>query len=304
MPAMLSHERYGAALEFVRQNGRPLDVALLNHTSGEGTAEAALVALSEYQSPDGGFGGGLEPDTQAAASSAIAASIALRLLVRLRAPWRHPMLVGVIGWLDETLDRDRGVWPIVPREVATAPHAPWWAWSETLAESWNGFRYNPTAEILAWLYACRASTPRALIEEAESGMRLTMAETFNIDSAYDLKCAARLCEGPDTPADLRARLSTLVRRSLAVHDPDDEHLSVLELAPKPASLFRDAVADRIEPALAALIAAQQDDGGWTPFWDWLFVDAKAWAKAQKDWRGWLTREAIETLRAYGRVVDG
>lgn len=54
-------------------------------------------------------------------------------------------------------------------------------------------------------------------------------------------------------------------------------------------------------ALIALIAAQADDGGWTPFWDWGFVDAKAWAKAKADWRGQLTREALEVLLAYGRV---
>lgn len=303
MPKILPRERYDAAVAFVRQTGRPLDVALLNDALGEGTAEAALVALSEFQNPDGGFGGGLEPDTQAAASSGIAASIALRLLVRLGATPRHPMVTGVLGWLDETLDRERGVWPIVPREVGSAPHAPWWAWSENLADSWNGFRFNPTAEILAWLYAYRPAAPEGLIETAEAGVRRTLEEAPFIGGAYDLKCAARLSEAGDAPRELGEPLAGLVRRSLAAHDPNDEHLSVLEIAPTPNSAFSDAVAGAIEPALAALISGQQADGGWSVFWDWSFVDAKAWAKAKKDWRGWLTREAIETLRAYGRVED-
>ncbi|HTX47839.1 MAG TPA: hypothetical protein VME40_00490 [Caulobacteraceae bacterium] len=301
MPAILPRERYDAALAFVRESGRPLDVALLNHAVGEGKAEAALVALSEFQNPDGGFGGGLEPDTQAAASSGIATSIALRLLARLGASSRHPMVTGALGWLDASLDRERGVWPIVPREVASAPHAPWWAWSANLADSWNGFRFNPTAVILAWLYAYRAAAPDGLIETAEAAMRRTLAETSVIEGAYDLKCAARLSEARDAPSDLAAPLAGLVRRSLGAHDPNDEHLSVLEIAPTPASAFGDAVAGAIEPALGASIAGQQADGGWTMFWDWSFVDAKDWAKAKKDWRGWLTREAIETLRAYGRV---
>jgi hypothetical protein len=58
---------------------------------------------------------------------------------------------------------------------------------------------------------------------------------------------------------------------------------------------------RIEPGLVALIGAQAEDGGWTPFWDWSFVDADAWDRARRAWRGWLTREALETLLAYGRV---
>ena len=44
-------------------------------------------------------------------------------------------------------------------------------------------------------------------------------------------------------------------------------------------------------------------GGWTPFWDWGFVDAEAWETARRAWRGWLTREALEVLLAYGRVQE-
>jgi hypothetical protein len=60
---------------------------------------------------------------------------------------------------------------------------------------------------------------------------------------------------------------------------------------------------RIEPALTGLIGSQADDGGWrwNPEWAWGFVDKKAWADAHRDWRGWITRENLETLLAYGRV---
>ena len=302
MAEQLSPDRFGAAVAFVREAARPLDVALLEHALGPGSAEAGLLALSSFQNPDGGFGGGLEPDTQSPASTAIATSIALRLLVRLGAPPRHPMVTGVLGWLAETVDPERGVWPIVTEAVEEGPHAPWWTWSSDLADNWNGFRFNPTAEILAWLYAYADVAPAGLIAAAEAGMRQSLAETALIEGAYDLKCAARLCESPGAPADIATPLAALVRRSLVEHDPADEHLPALEIAPTPASPFAEAVSARIEPAIASLIAAQQADGGWTMFWDWSEVDAKAWAKAKQDWRGWLTREAIETLRAWGRVV--
>jgi hypothetical protein len=135
-------------------------------------------------------------------------------------------------------------------------------------------------------------------------MRRTVAETETIDGAYDLKCAARLAETPGLPDDLRRPLTELVIRSAIAHDPNDEHFPALELAPTPNSLLATALADRISPAADALIASQQGDGGWLFFWDWSFVDAQTWLKAKRDWRGWITRDAIEALKAWGRVEGG
>jgi hypothetical protein len=302
MTRTLSQERYQSALSLIDTVGRPLDAALLRWALGAAGPEPALVALSAYQNRDGGFGNGLEPDVQSPASSAIATSVALRFLVRLGAPASQPMVAATLDWLDRAIDRERGVWPIITADVDQAPHAPWWSWSEHLAQSWNGFRFNPTAEILAWLHVYRERAPDGLVEAAEAGMRQTLDETPLIEGAYDLKCAARLAEGPATPRALADAVRGLVQRSLAAHDPQDEHLSVLELAPTPTSLFADALAGRAAAALDGLIETQAADGGWPLFWDWSFVDAKAWTKAKSDWRGWLTREAIETLVAYGRVA--
>ena len=67
----------------------------------------------------------------------------------------------------------------------------------------------------------------------------------------------------------------LLIRSVSVHDAGDEHAPALDLAPTPTSLLAPALADQIEPAAAALVAGQQADGGWAPFWDWAFVDEAA-----------------------------
>ena len=301
MAQTLSRSRFDAARRFVETEARPLDAALLSHRLGVAPAGAVLDALVAYQNPDGGFGHGLEPDIPSPASSALASSVGLRHLARAGAAADHPMVVGVVRWLAAHIDPERGVWPIIGPEVDMAPHAPWWAWSDDLAAAWNGFRFNPTAEILAWLYHYRAAVPAQLLAGAEAGLRRTLAETQAIEGAYDLKCAIRLAESDSTPAEISRPLGLLVRRSLSAHDPADEHTSPFDAAPTPASPFADAVDRRIEPALVALIDAQADDGGWTPFWDWSFVDADVWAKARSDWRGQLTREALEILLAYGRV---
>ena len=304
MNAMLSNQRFHEACAFVEGEGRALDAALLRYDLGTGPAEAALGALAAYQNPDGGFGHGLEPDLASPASSAIATSVGMRFLYGIDAQADHPMVKAALGWLERAFDWDAGVWPIITSSVDEAPHAPWWAWSKDLAENWNGFRFNPSAELLGHLYGYRAQVSPKLLTAAEARMRRTIADTDLIEGAYDLKCAARLAETPGAPDDLRRPLSELVIRSAIAHDPNDEHFPALELAPTPKSLLAAPLAERIGPAADALIAAQEADGGWLFFWDWSFVDAKAWAKAKRDWRGWLTREAIEALRAWGRVEGG
>lgn len=303
MAHTLSRKQFEAARAFVEANGRPLDAALLRHGLGVGSVDAVMVALIAFQNPDGGFGHGLEPDTRSPASTGIATSIGLRLLARVGAPARHPTVVGAIEWAAAALDREHGVWPIVGRDVGLAPHAPWWTWSDDLAAKWNGFRFNPTAEMLAHLYHYRTATPADALESAEAGLRRTLAEVSLLEGAYDLKCAIRLAEADGLPADLVAPLNALVRRSIAAHDPTDDHASPFDAAPTPSSPFADLVDGRIEKALTALVDGQADDGGWVwnPEWAWGFVDKKAWADAHRDWRGWITREALETLMAYGRV---
>lgn len=303
MAHTLSRARFDAARRFVETDGRPLEGALLRHGLGEGSAEAVMVALIAFQNPDGGFGHGLEPDMRSPASTGIATSIGLRLLVRVGAAARHPTVVGAIDWLDGALDRENGVWPIVGRDVELAPHAPWWTWSDDLSAGWNGFRFNPTAELLAHLYHYRTATPAGVFESAEAGLRRALGEIEVLDGAYDLRCAIRLAEADGLPADLAKPLEALVRRSIAAHDPADEHASPFDAASTPSSPFADLVDGRIEAALTALIDSQAADGGWTwnPDWNWGFVDKKAWAEAHRDWRGWITRENLETLLAFGRV---
>ena len=307
MVQLLTRDRFEAARTFVADGARPLDRALLDLALGVGAPQTALAALATYQNKDGGFGHSLEPDLSSPASTAIATSIGLRLLARLDTPSDHPMVQGAIRWLDANLDRAAGVWPIIGPGVELAPHAPWWSWSEDMAGSEgvagakNGFRFNPTAEILGLLYVYRDGVPALLIDAAETGLRRAIAETELIESAYDLRCALRLAETGAAPADLVLLLKSLVLRSVAAHAPGDEHAPTLALAPTPASLAAAAVSGRLDGAIAALIEGQQPDGGWTPFWDWSFVDARAWERAKRDWRGWLTREALETLMAHGRV---
>ncbi|MBS0409280.1 MAG: hypothetical protein JSR86_05150 [Proteobacteria bacterium] len=304
MPARLTRERFEAARAFMADRATPLDFALWRRAFEGGDGEAVIAALTPFQNPDGGFGHGLEPDLATPASSAIATSVGLRHLVRAGAAAGHPMVVRAMGWLAANIQD--GVWPIVDAHVEDAPHAPWWGFDADLPARWLGFCFNPTAEILAWTYALADAAPAGMLAEAEGRMRRTIAEIDIITGAYDLRCAALLAEAPQAPADLRAGLTDLLLRSVAAHDPTDEHAPVLDLAPTPASLLAGPLAGHIDAAVAELIAGQQADGGWAPpeGWNWAFIDAAAANHATQVWRGTLTRLAVEALAAHGRIEGG
>lgn len=301
MSARLTRDRFEAARAFMRAQSHPIDLALWALAFEEGGGDAVIAALAPFQNADGGFGHGLEPDLATPASSAIATSVGLRHLVRAGAPASHPMVVRAMSWL--AAKHTDGVWPIIDAHVDDAPHAPWWAYDADLPQRWLGFRFNPTAEILAWVYAFRDAAPAAMLAAAEARMRRTIAEIDNITGAYDLRCAALLADAPHAPADLRGALAALLLRSVAAHDPADEHAPVLDLAPTPSSLLAAPLSAHVDATVDALIAGQHADGGWAPpeGWNWAFIDAGAAHHATRVWRGTFTRLAIEALAAHGRL---
>ncbi len=302
MPARLPRADYDRARAFVRSQGRDLDVDLLSHGFDGADAEPGLKALARYQNADGGFAHGLEPDLPTPASTAIVTGVGLQILRQLGAPADHPMVRGAVNWLAYAFDRDAGVWPIINADVGLTPHAFWWDWDQDLAARWNGFRFNPSAELLGDLYAYRSVADPAVLDQAQATLLRSIASAQRLDGAYDIKALMRLIETDKTPVEVRGPAEALMAATRASFDPEDAHASPLDLAPRPRPGDGAEPSPAVVAALQALVAGQDADGGWRPFWDWSAVDAGAWAKAERAWRSILTRMALETLAAYGRLA--
>ncbi|MFZ1990178.1 MAG: hypothetical protein WAW96_10450 [Alphaproteobacteria bacterium] len=283
---------------FVRMRARQLDVALLNYRLGTAPQSAVIDQLSRFQNENGGFGRSLEPDLATPASTAIATSVALRHFCDVDAPVDTPIIAGALNWLKSNFDWQRGAWPIINRDVDLAPHAPWWNFGDNFAQRWNEFRYNPTAELLAALYRYRESADPSIVGTVEECL-LRSLQSNPPAEAYDLRCAAKLMHAPHTPQYLRSQLEATVLEAVGSHDQNHPHLPFLEIATTPQSPVARAFPERIGPALGALLKAQQPDGSWRPFWNWSDIDEAAWMKAELQWSGVLTRQAVETLIAYG-----
>ena len=91
----------------------------------------------------------------------------------------------------------------------------------------------------------------------------------------------------------------VIDRTLVTLDPDaagEVHFP-LDFAPEPDSLARGLFDEAtIKADLDRLAQAQREDGGWTFNWP-------AWSPAaERDWRGFLTVDALRVLRANGRLA--
>ena len=164
----LTAEQRDRAVAFVLANARPLDRALCRHHFGGGDPPDVLAELGALQNPDGGFHG-MEADFQGEASSVLCTlraleilwefgggpdSISTRAVGKLRA-------VYVPGWRS---------WPLVPRHDNSAPHGPWWHWSDDFEEGWGFFADNPRPSVVAALHAF-SRTRRCGVPQRDHGGR-------------------------------------------------------------------------------------------------------------------------------------
>ncbi len=301
MALRFSRMAFERGREFVEKSARPLDRVRLAWTLGAADTKAVAETLAPYQNPDGGFGHGLEPYLRTPISTAIATSVGLRILREIDAPAQHSMVKRAIAWLVENVDSERLVWPIITPAAAQAPHAPWWDFDEGIEAKWNGYRYNPSAELFGALCQWRPLVGDELFAKMTSDFRWRLLN--NPPSAiYDLYCCLRLQESRNVPADFRASLEAAIVKAAGTQDPGSFHVNYFEFVPAPASLLYVSQRENLENAVRRAIDAQGEDGGWHPAWSWHEVDAEAWSAAEREWSGILTRIVLETVHRHGLVA--
>lgn len=304
---MLSQPAFEAARAFIFAAGRPLDQARFQFHFAGGSAAAVLAALAPFQNEDGGFGRALEPDLRTPASSAIATSQALIFLREIAAPASEPLVGRTINYLLSTFDPVKQVWPIVPPAVEDAPHAPWWTYAAS-AESFGDFVVNPRVMILAHLYDYSELVPAEFLSQLTSAA-LHHLETVTALNMFEIHCYLALAEAHHLPAIQRtlieAKLEQIVPASVEYDRQQwgEYCLLPLDVVPTPTSLLAEVVsATAVQANLDFLIERQLPSGAWPIPWTWAFIDADAWAQAERDWQGVLTVNHLRVLQAHQRFA--
>jgi hypothetical protein len=281
------------ATDFIWRTARLLDRYRFAFLFLGGSREAVLKTLRSYQNTDGGYGHALEPDLRGPASQPVPTWSALCILDEINA-FDDPMVQQICDYLMTITTPEGGV-PFVLPSAQAYPRAPWWQSEEPPVAA-----LNPTAALAGLLYKHQITHPWLTAATAYCWRQIAALETT---SPYEVRAVLPFLEY--VPERARAEQAfahigpKIPQQKLVALDPaesGDETHTPLNFAPRPDSLARRLFTDAvIEAHLDALIAAQQEDGGWPINW-------LAWTPAAElEWRGNITIEALVTLRAYGRL---
>lgn len=309
MSQKLSQTAFANSKAFIFAHGRPVDQRLFEFHFEGGSKTAVLDALAAFQNDDGGFGNGLEADLRTPNSSVIATSTAFSIFRSVGATAEEPSIQRAVAYLHENFDVEREVWPIAPPEIGNAPHAFWWN-PEKLEESFGGFLINPFASVVGHLWHYESLVSGTFLQRltAVSFERL-VAEADSLDM-FSLACYIGLATAQNLPTvfkeKLRQQLIPVVDRLVEPNPAEWVHYNVrpLEIATSPNAFLAEVVDKTAVAAnLDYLIEQQLPDGSWVIPWSWAAVDAKAWAQAEKDWKGHIAVHNLHTLKAYNRLAN-
>jgi hypothetical protein len=282
---------FNAAAAFIAANARVLDRRRFQRLFGDGAAGPVRDAVAAYRNDDGGFGHGLEPDCRAPGSQPAAVEMALRVMDEADA-WDDALVHGACDWLASAAPAEGGAAFVEPT-LAGWPHAPWW-----VPEEGHPASLIATGMITGTLYARGVSHP--WIDRATQVMWTRISKLTEPGGYEMFGVLAFLQHVPDRDRALEVFGQVgplIIDRKLVALDPEasGETHGPLDFAPEPGSLARSLFDDvTIKAHLDRLAQAQLDDGGWTFNWP-------AWSPAaERDWRGFLTVDALRVLRANGR----
>jgi hypothetical protein len=296
MTRMVTKAALAAAQDFLWRTGRLIDRHRFAYHFGDGSREQVLAALRPYRNDDGGFGNGLEPDLRGPLSQPQPVEVALAVLAEVDAGETDEgaaLARDAAGYLASISTADGGV-PFVLPSVRAHPRAPWW---ETPDDPPGNL--NPTAPCAGLLYRLGVDHPWRDQATAFSWDRI---ERLGETNPYEMHAVLRfleLVDDRDRAEEAIARVGPkLAEQGLVTLDPHagGEVHRPLDYAASPDAPARRFFDDATLAAhLDALVAAQQEDGGWT-------VDFPAWTPAAGlEWRAWQTLSRLLTLRAYGRL---
>jgi hypothetical protein len=284
---------FRAAAAFVAANARVLDRRRFQRLFEDGPARAVRDAVAAYRNDDGGFGHALEPDCRAPGSQPAAAEMALRIMDEADA-WDEDLVRGACDWLAGVAPAEGGA-AFVEATLAGWPHAPWWVPEEEHPAS-----LIATGMIAGTLYTRGVSHP--WLDGAAEVMWNRIGKLAE-PGGYEMFGVLRFLQhvpDRDRAREVFSRVGPLIlERNLVALDPQatGEVHGVLDFAPEPDSIARALFDDAtVQAHLDHLAHGQKEDGGWTFNWP-------AWSPAaERDWRGFLTVDALRVLRANGRLA--
>lgn len=304
---LMTREAFNKAREYIEINGRNVDKAFFEYHFMDGSREAVLNALSEYQNEDGGFGKGIEPDFWLPESSPMATTIGFQMFRKLGVSANNPMVQKGIKYFLATLDQEINSWYSVPKEVNNYPHAPWWHYNEQRQESVRRkFLVNPSVEIIGYLHSYAELVPKDLLKSVTKAVIEWLTASPDKMEMHDMLCCLRMQEGLSGNAKeiVSDKLRKCARNIIETNPEkwDGYAAKPIMFVSGPNSLLSDLFRDEIKSNLNYEIQRQRPEGCWEPNWSW-GQSEDDWQKARDKWKSYLTLEMLLKFKAFGYIEN-
>ena len=301
MTKILSKEAFHKASGFIKENARPIDQAIFALYFEQGSKAEVEKAIKSFQNEDGGFGNCLEPDFRLADSSALATTLAFKILIDAEIDAESEIVKDGVNYLVKSYGENG--WEPVPKPIDEVPRAPWWQyahWANREGPSW----LNPNAEVLSVLIHYRSLVPEEILESLQAKVDAIFEAKPEKLEMHDFLATLPLAErtSGEYQEKLYGLLSNHVQNVVAF---DEESWGSYGLKPywvceTPQSPLLTSLGDAAERSLDYEIKNQGEDGSWAPNWAWgQFEDV--WPQAKKEWQGQLTVKVLKALKAFGKI---
>jgi len=306
-PTMLSHEEFAKAQVFIDETARPLERTLFAFYFTHGSRDAVIAELAKFQNNDGGFASCLESDTRWCGSSPLGAMKALGILTDVGAPASDPHVKGVIRYLLANFDDKQGMWHALPKEANSAPHASWWEVREDTGKCEVESPVFPTAALAGYLQKYPELLPPGFAQRiTESSLNYLAAAQvqMNMPDIESLIQLVRLLP-PGQSAEAVRKLKSVLA-VIVVQDAkqwNGYNVKPLTFVHSTRSPLYAGMEEAVAANLGYLISTQKSDGGWGLTWSWEERNPAAWKLAEKEWRGVVTLENLQTLEAFHRIAQ-
>jgi hypothetical protein len=132
---------------------------------------------------------------------------------------------------------------------------------------------------------------------AAAPVRMQMPD---IESLIELVRLLPPAQSTDAVRKLKRVLAVVV-----VQDPkqwNSYNVKPLTFVHSPQSPFYPGMEEAVGANLDYIISTQKSDGGWGLTWSWEDRNPTAWKLAEKEWRGVVSLENLQTLQAFHRIA--
>ncbi len=307
---ILSKQAFTRACDFIYSKARPLERAMFAFHFEGGAVDDVLIALSQFQNEDGGFGQALEPDLRTPTSSALATGEGLNILKEVDSPGDHPIVRSAVEYLLSSFDGEKKIWRIAPQDTNKYPHAPWWHdEGGSLVSTFDGYQVIPRAKIVGLLHHYADLVPEEWLDSitAQTVAGIETITPFGSGGGDDLVYALSLAEEVSLAEQFRARIVKRLRTvvpEVVSQNPEEWGsycISPLKIVTSPQSPIADLIWDAVQEHLDYQIDHQTQEGAWDPVWSWGDFYPDAWQGAKVEWQGYLTLATLMALKVFNRI---